>query len=80
MKFEEIEHQVCLSCAHYIANNELPDSFEEHDKEQVKRSVHKLGNVAIDSGVENWFSWSPCDCCGCNLGGGRYLAIQLVEL
>ena len=33
-----------------------------------------------DSEGEPWFSWSPCECCGCSLGGNReYLYAKAPE-
>lgn len=60
----------------------MPDINTKEEYEQYKENVEAfferegLGNlsqISDDEGNnEPYFSWRPCDCCGCHLGGNRY--------
>ncbi len=84
------EQYVCVDCAMFIANGDLPEDEEdasclmlEFDRYAQENIEWRLGSSAITwkNGLEIRvdledleFSWSECDCCGSSLGGSRYPA------
>lgn len=75
---------VCVDCALWLANADASglkyhygDKWEERLEEINKgeRALCQGGKywIAYNMGEDedNWFSWSPCDCCSSKLGGDR---------
>ncbi len=48
-------------------------AYQETVAEFFSHGLNNLSPVSDDNGNwEEFFSWSPCDCCGSPLGGNRY--------
>lgn len=71
------ELKVCTDCLFFIANGDLPEN--ENDAARVVAGVESFapGYVAPTGEGEGSFSWRPCECCGCKLGGDRHDAVVL---
>lgn len=67
----------CDDCMIAACNDDYSGMNDERARE-VSASLSEMGHHLVPSfdsdsgdGVEE-FSWSPCDCCGSKLGGGRH--------
>jgi len=70
---------VCVDCAIFIANGELPDDDAAAAAvvEGVERELPAQWVMACGEDCEGGFAWTPCDCCGSTLGGERHPAALL---
>jgi hypothetical protein len=74
-----VEIRVCADC--YVAigagdyssfDYHYGDAAEERMRE-VQQAIAKLpGDAVANCQDEGHFSWMPCQCCECNLGGDRF--------
>jgi hypothetical protein len=64
----------CTDCLVALANDDWPDDSHCRPLARVA-SVRDYSPGCHEHGREcdsHGFSWSPCDLCGCHLGGDRY--------
>jgi hypothetical protein len=80
MRFEQRDLNVCTDCMMYIAYDEFGEHLDDKDKDMIVKSVDQFDELTIACEIEPFFSWQPCECCGCRLGGDRHLAIELFEV
>lgn len=61
-------------------NRKEYSEYEAHVADFIKREGLSFLSTGTDENmlseeqggnVDPWFSWNPCDCCGCGLGGNR---------
>lgn len=69
----EMTYRVCIDCAHYVANGELPEASPGIDP-AVIRDADPEGVWTIHTDPEPGFSWSACHRCESTLGGDRFHA------
>lgn len=75
-KANAIEVSVCVDCAMFAANGELPDPEYRDPDEFVQSFNHYTeGMILVIGDGETHFSWSSCDTCGSTLGGDRFDAV-----
>lgn len=75
-KANAIEVSVCVDCAMFAANGELPDPEYRDPDEFVQSFNHYTeGMILVIEDGETHFSWSSCDTCGSTLGGDRFDAV-----
>jgi hypothetical protein len=68
---------VCMDCVMMIANGEVDPETSPAREAEVAEATAGWVLGGSDENEEAHFSWSPCDCCGCRLGGDRMFASQL---
>ncbi len=73
-----LEVDICADCLYTDANGW--DEYNTGRPLPHPAPLNRLRGFLIGSGpdLEPHFSWSPCDGCGCTLGGDRY-AVTIVE-
>ncbi len=67
-----IEYYVCTDCAFAIAYDDYTGIDSDDREAEVRAAVSRMGDC-ISVGVNNGFSYQPCDCCRTHLGGQRYV-------
>jgi hypothetical protein len=67
---------VCVDCAHWSANGELPDYDTAERVEAVRNGHPFILDCGDDAEHCDPFSWSACDACGSTLGGHRHRAVE----
>lgn len=67
---------VCVDCAMYIANGEMPADADRAREREIEAGMEQEGyEWTLGTDVETeCFSWRRCDCCGSGLGGERHSA------
>lgn len=81
---DALEISVCVDCVMLLANGELtdPDGVDVASEHDAKIAA-QWGDADITLGgfsdetedADGWFSWSPCQGCGSQLGGSRFSAV-----
>jgi hypothetical protein len=77
----------CEDCCRFVANGDVPEdrptiSDDIRARITPATTVHLVNATDEDDNPtgEDWFSWSPCECCGSPLGGMRnHLAVLTAE-
>lgn len=73
--------EACTDCVLLIANGEVTDQHGNDIAEELaERIADHLGTefamctLVVESSEDGdgWFSWSPCEICGSELGGDRH--------
>ena len=77
------EISVCVDCLIMIANGDVSGIDNEDRIAEVIAGMDRLTTdgahlVAGDSDDGN-FRWTPCECCGSELGGDRHAAVLLSD-
>lgn len=69
---EDYTVSMCVDCAMWHANGELPYEANEARRAEIvsARKVEQGASVYV-VGDESHFSWRPCDVCDNGLGGDR---------
>ena len=65
----------CVECLFYVANGDIPEdrpTLPVEIAEHLGLGPHDHVVVACVEGCDGWFSWSPCNVCGSQLGGDRH--------
>lgn len=72
--------EACVDCVLYVANGEVTDAHGNDITDvMADRIADHLGTefamctlvVEYSESGDAWFSWSPCEICGSELGGDR---------
>lgn len=67
----------CVDCIAYAANGTVPEDRPDLEAD-IAAELGDGGTLVCafeqterGDSVDDWFSWSPCECCGSRLGGNR---------
>lgn len=67
---DEVQAHLCLSPRQYLASASGLDERGEYYRDADDNEITP-DHPDYEARCEDWFSWSPCECCGSTLGGGR---------
>lgn len=80
MKIAYDNVMVCMDCAMYIANGDLPDYNPDNwSAADLERNWRGYNLYVGDTEKDDEFSWSQCDGCGSRLGGSRFHCVALED-
>ncbi|HEX4173969.1 MAG TPA: hypothetical protein VHY82_15985 [Acetobacteraceae bacterium] len=66
------EMDACVDCLAFIANGDVPEDRPDLPEEIAEHmEAEDLPHIVYAADGDDWFSWSPCECCGSRLGGNR---------
>lgn len=74
---ETYDLDICVDCLVWLANGDLPEDRPELPQDiEIRWPARERWHLVPAGGEDDepHFSWSPCECCGSQLGGDRHKA------